>query len=154
MSIREKLTGNDLYMAKWRDKMDKKWLIFAILIWVVCFAASNVGAEITETEKEVVAFMSYLQEMTFTGEYTEGIPKKEMEMFLNSNIDNLAKVYKVSSHDISALMLHIKDKKQLPTDYKAPSMPSQKEREWLDEEVKKSIGACWKHSKYYKKENK
>lgn len=131
--------------------MIKKQIIFVILFYAIFGIASTAYADLGEAEKEVVHFMNYLQEMAFTGENTEGIPNGDIEKFVDENIATMAKVYKINSSDALALMDSINNKKALPGNYKIPSMPSIKEREWWEGELKKSLDYYWKKSKYHNK---
>jgi hypothetical protein len=130
----------------------KSKIIISTLVALI-FLVSRSFAEPTAAEKEVVDFVDYMQEMSYTGEYTEGIPHDDIMKFLEENITNMAKIYKISLDDVNALRDNLKYKKPLPTTYKAPSIPDAKEKEWLRSELKKSLAYYIKKSKHYKESN-
>lgn len=112
------------------------------------FLAINSYAELTTAEKEVIEFVNMVHEMAYTGENTEGIPHDKMMEFSNENIKNMAKTYKISLDDVSALEDSVKNNKPMPITYKPPSVPVLEEKKWLVEEYNKSL---FSYSKYAKK---
>ena len=64
-------------------------------------------AELNEAEEQVIFYMNYLQEMSYTAEYTEGMPKKDVE-YLDMTIEEGIKFF-VSASIISPRNLAAKN---------------------------------------------
>ena len=116
-----------------------------ILLALICFKSY---AELSVDENEVIFYMNFLQEMSYTAEYTEGMEKKHVEQFLTENIEKISKTYKISIDDIYRLMLHKQNGKSLPARYKGPATPTAEEKKALFDAINKSIQHYSQFSKY------
>ena len=96
-------------------------------------------AELNEAEEQVVFCMNYLQEMAYTAEYTEGMPKKYVEEYLNENINYISEAYKISPDDIKSWMLNKNNNKPLPETCKGPTMPTDEQKRVLNDKMKGSV---------------
>ena len=111
-----------------------------ILLIILALTFSNFCyAEFNEAEEQVVYHMNYLKEMSYTAEYTEGMPKKDAEGYLDENISYISETYRISPGDIRLLMLHKNNNKPLPETYKGPMMPTDEQKKVLNEKMKESV---------------
>jgi len=96
-------------------------------------------AELNEAEEQVIFYMNYLQEMSYTAEYTEGMPKKDVEEYLEENINYISETYKISPDDIKSLMFNKSNNRPLPETYKGPTMPTDEQKKVLNDKMKESV---------------
>ena len=119
-----------------------------ILLIVLLLGALVIGfahAELTRAEGQVIYYMDYLQEMTYTAGYTEKMPKKDIEAYLKENIQYISEAYKITPEDINLLIINEHSNIPLPPSYKGPQMPAYQERIVLKYRMEESL------SRYSKK---
>ena len=127
--------------------MKKRILVLLVALY---FIAPVSYAELNEAEEQVVFYMNYLQEMSYTAEYTEGVPKKDVESYLTENINFISETFKISPADINALMMNKNHNRPLPETYTAPTMPTEEQLMDMTEKMKKSVAHYSTKTKSYK----
>ncbi|MDP8298822.1 MAG: hypothetical protein P9L88_02840 [Candidatus Tantalella remota] len=121
-----------------------KLLILIIVLFLTY--ANFCYAELNEAEEQVVFYMNYLQEMSYTAEYSEGMSKKDVGEYLNENINYISEIYRMSPDDILSLMIYKNNNKPLPETYKSPTMPIDDQKMVLNDKMKESVERYSKYS--------
>lgn len=114
-------------------------LKIACCVSVFFFVSFKCHAEISKAEEQVVFYMNYLVEMSYTAEHTEGMPKKDVENYLTENIVFLSETFEISPRDIHLLMLHKHHNRPLPENYNGPTLPTDEQIIEMNEKMKQSV---------------
>ena len=126
-------------VKKYGNKIMIKTKCFLAIFLLTVSMGVYAYAELNEAEEQVVFYLNYLQEMSYTAEHTEGMPKKDVTGYLDENISYISEAYKMSPDDIHLLMLHRNNKKPLSETYKGPTIPTDEHKMELNKKMKESV---------------